>query len=471
MANTETLPQSIVDITTVILKPRLDVGAVNSMAEDLKHNLFSKSMFKPKPEETQLIFFEAYYEPYLVIGGTYSLDYCKKHTFNLDVDKKIGIVYIAGQEFRSQSTDTTGKNVIEVTGEEHAHYQKQTFFILDRMNREISPEKLPFTPFSYKKEECNPDNNFKKIPISREVQIDFLKSKIALRPPDVAAIIKEIFEITDRTIVYNPMYELTFENAKKRKEACVLINGVTGEITVKTLEKQISQVTSTKTNNKSPDISSKPNIQPEPVPTSEPFAVTETTATQKVAIIPNEIENIEEKYTPTPQPTKIDTNKESVSFIPNIPTAVETTLDTTEESMILGFPAKIHGEVFSVGDRIAAIVGDIDITSGSNINKTLVVKGTLKIGDNCRANGKLKALQDITIGADTVIDGDVIAGGNVFVGTRSIINGSVEATGSVQLSKHVTVEKGLHSNQTETRISTEIEVIVDTEKVIASVER
>lgn len=449
MANNETLPQSIADITTVILKPRLDVDAVKLMVEKLKDNLFSRFMFKTKPQETRLIFFETYYEPYLVIGGRYSLDYCKKHTFNVDVDKDLNAVYIAGKEFFSHANDISQtKNLIEITGEEHAHHYKQTFFVLDRMNREIPPEKLPFTPFIYKMEECDLECSFKKLPISTKSQIDFLKSKIALRPSGVAAIIREKFEITDRTIVYNPMYELTFENIKKRKEACILVNGVTGETTIKTFEKQTTHDTSTRENN-----THKLNI--------ETYAKSQPT--EKAGTFYTDLKSDEEKDDGQKTNPKDDLDKNTV--------IVENYENEAEENIALGFPAKIRGEFFSVGDNITTIVGDIEITSGSNVNRTLVVKGTLKIGDNCSVKGKLKALKDVTIGADTVIDGDLVSGGNVFVGTRSRINGSIEATGSVQLCKHVIVDRGLHSSSAETTIASEIEVIEDTENVISSVER
>jgi predicted acyltransferase (DUF342 family) len=108
--------------------------------------------------------------------------------------------------------------------------------------------------------------------------------------------------------------------------------------------------------------------------------------------------------------------------------------------MILGFPARIFGEVTILDDNETIVVGDVEIPSGTNINKNLAVNGSLKIGDNCRGRAKLKALKDITIGADTIIDGDLISGGNIFLGPRSLIKGSVEASGLFEIEKDAVVE-------------------------------
>src|SRR4030067_1747079 len=108
--------------------------------------------------------------------------------------------------------------------------------------------------------------------------------------------------------------------------------------------------------------------------------------------------------------------------------------------MRLGCPARIFGEVVTIDDKETTVVGDVEIPSGTNIDKNLAVTGALKIGDNCRGHAKLKALKDITIGADTIIDGDLISGGNIFVGPRSLIKGSVEASGLFEIEEDAVVE-------------------------------
>jgi cytoskeletal protein CcmA (bactofilin family) len=436
MTQAETQPQSIVNVKTVVLKPRLDVDAVNSIGEKTKINLFSKFGFKPKPRDVEIISFENYYEPYFIIGGRYSIDYCKEHPLRCDVNNKVNKLYIAGQEFNAKSQNSKKpKKILKLTGEEHSHYEKETFFILDRNRHEVSPEKLPFSPFNLKNRKCEITGDFKSISIPTNIQIDFLKSKIAIRPSELVAIIKEIFEITDRTIVYTPMYQITFKKLKTQIEAAILINGITGETKTIRFGKTISD----KLANSTESVENQHNASKETEPKQE----------SHVHAKENSRKNVFKENRIKPKPA----------------------LNVARESMVLGFPAKISGEVFSVGDNVTAIVGDIAISSGSNIKKTLVVKGTLKIGDNCEIIGRLKALEDVTIGTDTTIEGDVIAGGNVFVGERSIINGSIEAKGTVEISKDAAVERGLHSNYAIQKLSIEMHAISETENAKILVER
>jgi predicted acyltransferase (DUF342 family) len=136
--------------------------------------------------------------------------------------------------------------------------------------------------------------------------------------------------------------------------------------------------------------------------------------------------------------------------------------------MILGFPARITGEVFSVGDNVTAVVGDIEVPSGTSVSKTLVVKGTLRIGDNCKVRGKLKALKSITVGADAIIDGDVISGGNVLVGTGVLITGRLQAGGYIKIGKQATIERGLGLDPA-VEMTNDIQLEVDIGNTVASV--
>ena len=89
MAEIEVLPQKIVDTRTIILKSRLDSNRVKLQGEKLKTGFFVRFGFlKPKPKDILLVAFGKYYEPYIVIGGKYSIDYCKKHNYALKVEDK-----------------------------------------------------------------------------------------------------------------------------------------------------------------------------------------------------------------------------------------------------------------------------------------------------------------------------------------------------------------------------------------------
>jgi len=235
MENIDTLPQKIVDRKTVILKSRLSPEKARLIGEDQKTNLFLKfSFLKPRSDDISLVGFTKYYEPFIVIGGKYLIDYCKKHVFEIKVDNQTQNVFLGGEEFKFEPL-SAGKpsRVLRLVGEEHSHYENETYFILDRLMREAKPEKVPLAPFENEMENLdNFDMDFRKARISLEEEINFLRSKIVKRPSDAEAIIKEIFEITERLTIYNPIYELSFQNVKDAKEVTVLIDGITGKLTI-----------------------------------------------------------------------------------------------------------------------------------------------------------------------------------------------------------------------------------------------
>jgi hypothetical protein len=233
MAEIEILPQKIVDTRTIILKSRLDSNRARLQGEKLKTSFFVRFGFlKPKPEDILLVAFSKYYEPYILIGGKYSIDYCKRHNYALKVEDKTQEIFIDGKKLKPEplSLEDNAK-VIKLVGEEHSHYENETYLILDRMLQEVSPDNLFFAPF-----ESEPENrpavvfDLRKPQISLEEEITFLRSKIAKRPSDVAEIIREIFEINERIIIYSPVYELTYKNIKNGKNVTALINGVTGGV-------------------------------------------------------------------------------------------------------------------------------------------------------------------------------------------------------------------------------------------------
>ena len=426
MYQLEIVPQSMVDTKTIVLKPRLDHGDVQLIGQRIKRRLFSRFGLKPKPEDIRLLSCETYFEPYLIIGGEYVLDYCKKHDFKVNVGEKTTKILVGGQEFKSEQTDPNAeKRVVKVKGEEHAHHERQTYFILDRMKREIQPEELPISPFDIQKGDFDLNSSFKSFQISDEMQIEFLKTKIAKRPACVAEIIREVFEITERTIVCYPMYQLTFENAKNRKDATITINGITGEIILSGTKK---------------------------LATKTIVAFPESTHTQPVRITAQQthtqpVFNID--YLDETNKTKSVPEESSGPTSPN-----------AEETMTLGFPAKISDEVFTKGDEVTTVVGDIEVPSGATINKDLLVRGTLRIGDRCKIHGKIEALKDITVGASTVINGNLISGGNVTVGSRSRITGSLQAGGCIKVGELATVEGGLRSSPAkETPSGIQLEVV------------
>jgi hypothetical protein len=244
MAEIEILPQKIVDTRTIILKSRLDSRMVRLQGEKLKTSFFVRFGFlKPKPREILLVAFNKYYEPYIVIGGKYSIDYCKRHNYALKVEDRTQAIFIDGKQLKPEPMSLEDKaKVIRLVGEEHSHYENETYVILDRMLQEVSSDNLFFAPFENEFEtQPTADFDLRKPQISLEEEITFLRSKVARRPADVAEIIRENFEINERTLIYSPVYELTYKNMKNGKNVTALINGITGGVVLAKFDVQFSR--------------------------------------------------------------------------------------------------------------------------------------------------------------------------------------------------------------------------------------
>ncbi len=235
MESIETVPQKVVDQKIIFLKSRLDPNKAKSLGEEKKRDFFKRSRFlknKQSGTDVALIGFSKYYEPFVIIGGRYSLDYCKKHFFEIKTDTKEDRLFVAGEEKRPEPYDPTKPNrIFRLIGEERCHYEDETFIVLDRLKREVPIEKIILAPFNENTEDTA-GCDLRKVNISVDEEIDIIKSKIVNRPANSDFIIKEIFEINDRMIVYTPMYELIFQDNKTSDEIILSIEGTTGRISI-----------------------------------------------------------------------------------------------------------------------------------------------------------------------------------------------------------------------------------------------
>lgn len=110
-----------------------------------------------------------------------------------------------------------------------------------------------------------------------------------------------------------------------------------------------------------------------------------------------------------------------------------------------GFPMRVVGESFYVGDGVTSIVGDVEIPSGTTVDETLVVKGNFTSRKCCRLLKNVKALKDIEIGDDTTVEGTLVSGGKVTVNSNCVVMGSIESEGDIKIGENVIVKENLSS--------------------------
>jgi len=232
-----TIPEEIVERKIIVYKPRIDIKTVRATAEKMKTQLFRKFVFmKPKPEEVQLVSINRYFEPYVVVDGEYSIDYSKNWVHNIQVDDTMQELTLFGEKVRPKTLRGNLQipcKILQLTGEGRFKLEAKAHIIFDKQWREVGLEQLPFIPFEEQPEKIlsNLDQKFGNAEMSTEKEVEILKSRIVRRPSEILCIHNELFKVSERAVIYKPMYKVTVRNVKTKKETTMIIDAITGKTT------------------------------------------------------------------------------------------------------------------------------------------------------------------------------------------------------------------------------------------------
>jgi hypothetical protein len=229
--STETIPSSekIAERKTIVYETRTDPTVIKVAGEKLKDQLFTRFGFlKPKPEDIQFVSIDKYYEPYMVIGGKYSIDYYRKCAYTVKVDKDVLEVILLDHKFDpNQPADPSAKDhsVITLEGEERLMKEFKASLILDRSGQDVTLEKLPSAP-----SERSPKKTlaaFGVEEIAQDADLEHIRSRVIKRPNDINRLVNELFEVEERAVIYTPRYRVVYRNARTGEEKTVEFDGVT----------------------------------------------------------------------------------------------------------------------------------------------------------------------------------------------------------------------------------------------------
>ena len=226
---TPTIKENIVERKTIVYQASIDPTVIRVSGEKLKKQLFTKfGFFKPKSEEIQFVSLQKYYEPYIVISGKYFIDYYRKCTYIFKVDQAVKEVVLLNKRFVPE-TSRSSKNarLIKLYGEERLANEEKAFLILDKNGRDSDATNLPSAPSEKKPEKVIKELGIEEI--AENADVNFVKERIAKRPKELCRIVEEIFEISDRSVIYTPRYKLLFRNMKTGEEKVLVLDGVTSE--------------------------------------------------------------------------------------------------------------------------------------------------------------------------------------------------------------------------------------------------
>jgi hypothetical protein len=228
-AETPSIREDIAKRKTIVYEAHIDPTVIRVSGEKLKKQLFTRFGFlKPKSEEIQFVSLDKYYEPYIVISGKYFIDYFRKCTYIFKVDEGVREVVLLENKFVPEDSKT-GRNarIIKLHGEERLINEAKAFLILDKNGRDSDADHLPSAPSEKRPEKVIEECGIQELPENADV--NFVRERIAKRPKELCRIVQEIFEISDRSVIYTPRYKLLFRNVNTGEEKILLLDGVTSK--------------------------------------------------------------------------------------------------------------------------------------------------------------------------------------------------------------------------------------------------
>ncbi len=218
--------ENLVERKTIVYEAHIDPTVIRVSGERLKKQLFTRyGLFKPRSEEIQFVSLDKYFEPYIVISGRYFIDYYRKCAYVFKVDEGVKEVVLLDSKFLPEASKTA--RTIKLYGEERLLNEAKAFLILDKNGRDAKVDNLPSAPSEKKPEKVIDEFGIEEL--AENVDVDFVRERIAKRPRDMSRIVEEVFEITERSVIYTPRFKLIFKNVKTGEEKALVLDAVTSK--------------------------------------------------------------------------------------------------------------------------------------------------------------------------------------------------------------------------------------------------
>jgi hypothetical protein len=223
--------ENIASRRTIVYQTLIDPTVVRIACEKNKNKLFNKFLFKlNNPAEIEFVSIEKYYEPYASVSGKYLIDYYRKCSYAVEVDKEVTEVILFDQTFLPKQTSkaTASGSSIRLAGEERLIKETKAFLLLNRNGQESKLSEFPSAP-----SEQNPQElirSFKMPEIAPNMDVEAIRKKIVKRPNDINRIVNEVLEIDERSVIYTPIFKVTYKCPRIGKEAYLKFDGVTSKL-------------------------------------------------------------------------------------------------------------------------------------------------------------------------------------------------------------------------------------------------
>jgi len=228
----ESIPEKLTERKIIVYKTLIDPTVIKLATEKVKDRLFVKFGFlKPNPDQIQQTAFEKDYEAFVIVDGRYHIDYYRRRIYTIRVDDKAQEVILFNQTFKPETSNEPQGKVVRIEGEERLIHDAKAYIVLSTDGREVSPKRIPSAPSEeHSKKLAAEIETTKRLEILPNEEIDILRNKIVKRPPEIKRVVKELFEVVDRAVIYTPIYKVKFQNVKTGETKTVKFDGVTARL-------------------------------------------------------------------------------------------------------------------------------------------------------------------------------------------------------------------------------------------------
>ncbi len=220
------------DRKIIIYKTLIDPTVIKLATEKVKDRLFVKFGFlKPNPDQIQMVSFEKDYEGFVIVDGKYTIDYFRRRIYAIRVDEKAQEIILFKQTFKPEVSNEFQGKIVKIEGEERLIHQAKAYIALSADGREVSPKRIPSAPSEEQTKKLLAEiESTNKLAIQPDEEINIIRNRIVKRPSEIQRIVHELFEVSDRAVIYAPIYRVKFQNLKTGEMKSVKFDGVTAKL-------------------------------------------------------------------------------------------------------------------------------------------------------------------------------------------------------------------------------------------------
>jgi len=210
----------------------VDEMSVRNFIEKEKTGFYSKlGVFKPKPEEVVCEAITLYYEQYVIARANYSIDYYRRKVYPIRIEDTVKEVIIFDKTLQPSGQEKGGRQ-ISLEAKERVTTSVPAYLCLDKTGREIDPKKLPTGVEEPDSQRVlrNLTNKLRSPAVTPDAVVGIIRGRIVKRPQGIERIVDEIFEVTEFSAIYTPIYEVRLRHLKTGVIKVIPISGITGKV-------------------------------------------------------------------------------------------------------------------------------------------------------------------------------------------------------------------------------------------------